>query len=261
MVRLLSGVALAGFALACIWFLTPAQLLGVTLVVAGLALAEYVRIAAGMGVRVPKAAAFAATLAACAMVPFPWVEVESVLGLALLAVAVSVLSGGRHGPEALHDAGAGLLAPVYIGLPLGTVVAILGVGGRLSVLLLIATVAVSDSAQYYSGRAFGRRPLAPRVSPKKTVEGAVGGLVVAPLFLVVAAPYALPQPAPVWGLVALGVVLVVAGICGDLFESLLKRAANLKDSGSIIPGHGGVLDRIDALLFCAPIFYFALRAL
>jgi phosphatidate cytidylyltransferase len=261
MVRLLSGVTLAAIALAVIWFSTPAQLLVVTLGIAGLAFREYAGIAGGMGVQVPRVPALVATLAACAMVPFPWVAVESVLGLSLLAIAVWVLWRGRHGAEALHDTGAGVLAPVYIGLPLGAVVAILGLGGRLAVLLLIATVAVSDTAQYYSGRSFGKRPLAPRVSPKKTVEGAIGGFVIAPLFLVAAAPYALPQPAPAWALAALGLVLVVAGICGDLFESLLKRAANLKDSGGVIPGHGGVLDRIDALLFCAPVFYFALRAL
>ena len=261
MVRLLSGVALAALALTCIWFLSPAQLLVVTLGVAWLAFSEYVRIAAGIGVQVPWLPALLATLAACAMVPFPWVAIESVLGLGLLAIAVWVLWAGRHGPEALHDAGAGILAPVYLGLPLGALVATLGIGGRRAVLLLIATVAVSDSAQYYSGRTFGKRPLAPRVSPKKTIEGALGGFVIAPLFLAAAAPYALPQPAPVPALIGLGLVLVLAGICGDLFESLLKRAANLKDSGHIIPGHGGVLDRIDALLFCAPIFYFALRAL
>ena len=261
MVRLLSGVTLAAIALAVIWFLTPAQLLVVTLGIAGLAFLEFARIANGMGVQLPRVPALVATLAACAMVPFPWVAIESVLGLSLLAIAVWVLWRGRPGAEALHDTGAAVLAAVYIGLPLGAIVAILGLGGRLAVLLLIATVAVSDSAQYYSGRSFGKRPLAPRVSPKKTVEGALGGFVIAPLFLVAAAPYALRQPAPGWALAALGVALVVAGICGDLFESLLKRAANLKDSGNLIPGHGGVLDRIDALLFCAPVFYFALRAL
>jgi phosphatidate cytidylyltransferase len=151
-----------------------------------------------------------------------------------------------------------VLAPVYIGLPLGALVAIDLVAGRQAVLVLMGTVAVSDTAQYYSGRTFGRRPLAPRRSPKKTIEGAVGGFVVAPAVLVAAGSAWLPGLDPL-RLGLLGVLLVAAGIIGDLFESMLKRAADMKDSSHLIPGHGGVLDRIDALLFCAPIFYFFLR--
>ena len=127
-------------------------------------------------------------------------------------------------------------------------------------LLLIATVVVSDSAQFYVGRTIGRTPLAPLRSPKKTREGAYGGFVIAPIFLAVAGYYWLPNYPPVW-LAALGLGIVMAGIIGDLFESMLKRAAGMKDSGALIPGHGGVLDRIDALLFAAPVFYFFLRAL
>jgi phosphatidate cytidylyltransferase len=100
-------------------------------------------------------------------------------------------------------------------------------------------------------------PLAPAISPKKTREGAVGGVVVATAFMALVGPFFLPLPRA-W-LVALGVAVAIAGICGDLFESRLKRAAGMKDSSSIIPGHGGVLDRIDALLFAAPVFYFFLE--
>ena len=130
--------------------------------------------------------------------------------------------------------------------------------GREAVLVLIGTVAVSDTAQYYAGRSFGRRPLAPRASPKKTIEGAVGGLVVAPARAHRGGHYWLPGLDPL-RLGLLGVLLVAAGIIGDLFESMLKRAADMKDSSHLIPGHGGVLDRIDALLFAAPIFYFFIR--
>ena len=80
------------------------------------------------------------------------------------------------------------------------------------------------------------------------------------MFLAVAGWYWLPIASPLW-LAGLGLCLVIAGIIGDLFESMLKRAADMKDSGALIPGHGGVLDRIDALLFAAPVFYFFLRAL
>jgi phosphatidate cytidylyltransferase len=126
--------------------------------------------------------------------------------------------------------------------------------------LLMVTVMVSDTAQYYSGRAFGRRLLAPSISPKKTIAGAVGGFVFGGVFLALAGLWWLPD-ASVPLRAALGIAVVAAGIVGDLFESMLKRSAGVKDSSALIPGHGGILDRIDALLFAAPIYYSVLKYL
>ena len=260
MTRVLSGVVLGAVALALIWFLSSIALLGVALIVAALAFIEYEKIVDAIGAKVPYWTALLATLLACAMVPFQWVDISSILALALLLIALNVLLSDRVGTPILADTAAAVLAPVYIGLPLGALVGVHAIAGREAVLLLIATVAVSDTAQYYSGRTFGRTPLAPLRSPKKTREGAVGGFIVAPIFLTVAGGYWLPIAPPVW-MAALGAGIVMAGILGDLFESMLKRAAEMKDSGTLIPGHGGVLDRIDALLFAAPVFYFFLRAL
>ena len=260
MTRILSGVVLIAVTLVLIWFLSPIAMLGVALVVAALAFTEYEKIVDAIGARVPFWTTLLATLLACAMVPFQWVDIESVLAAALLFIALNVLISDRVGTPILADTAAALLAPVYLGLPLGSLVGVHAMAGREAVLLLIATVAVSDTAQYYSGRAFGRTPLAPVRSPKKTREGALGGLIAAPIFLAVAGSYWLPVASPIW-LAALGAGIVMAGIIGDLFESMLKRAAEMKDSGTLIPGHGGVLDRIDSLLFAAPVFYFFLRAL
>ena len=159
---------------------------------------------------------------------------------------------------AVDRAAARFLAPWYIGMPLGMLAAVQALGGRTATLLLIATVVVSDSAQFYTGRAFGRRPLAPAISPKKTIEGAVGGIVVATIFITLLGPSVFPL-AQRASLAALGVAIVVLGICGDLFESRLKRTSGVKDSSTLIPGHGGILDRIDALLFAAPAYYFYLQ--
>ena len=258
MTRVLSGVVLGVGALALIWFLDSPALLGVALAVCAIAFHEYQRIVAKIGARVPYWIALLATLLACAMVPFEWVDIESVLAAALLLVALDVLASTRSGAPLLADSAAAMLAPVYIGLPLGSLVGVHAMAGREAVLLLIATVAISDTAQYYTGRTLGRTPLAPARSPKKTREGAIGGFVIAPAFLAVAGSYWLPAY-PWWWHASLGLGIVVAGIIGDLFESMLKRAADMKDSGTLIPGHGGVLDRIDALLFAAPVFYFFLR--
>jgi len=258
MTRVLSGVVLAVVALALIWFLSSIALLGVALAVAAIAFHEYERIVDAIGAKVPYWTALLATLLACSMVPFQWVDIESILAASLLVIALNVLASDRVGAPLLADTAAAVLAPVYIGLPLGCLVGVHRIAGREAVLLLIATVAVSDSAQYYAGRTLGRTPLAPLRSPKKTREGALGGFVVAPIFLAVAGSYWLPA-FPWWWHASLGLCIVVTGIIGDLFESMLKRAANMKDSGTLIPGHGGVLDRIDALLFAAPVFYFFLR--
>jgi phosphatidate cytidylyltransferase len=258
MTRVLSGVVLGVVALALIWWLDSIALLGVALAVGAVAFHEYERIVERIGAKVPYWTALVSTLLACAMVPFQWIDIESVLAASLLMVALNVLASERNGPPLLADTAAAMLAPVYLGLPLGSLVGVHAIAGREAVLLLIATVAVSDTAQYYTGRTLGRTPLAPARSPKKTREGAVGGFVVAPAFLAAAGSYWLPA-FPWWWHASLGVGIVVAGIIGDLFESMLKRAADMKDSGTLIPGHGGVLDRIDALLFAAPVFYFFLR--
>ncbi len=254
---MLSGAGLAALVVLLVWFLTPLALLGVVLVVATLAFVEYARIVDVIGAKIPWWTSLFATLATTAMVPFPWVSVGVIVVVALIATAFNVLQSDRVGAPTFIDTAGAVLAPVYIGLPLGSLVAIAAVGGREAVLVLIGTMAASDTAQYYTGRMFGRTPLAPVRSPKKTVEGAIGGFVIAPAVLVAAGMAWLPGLQP-WRLAVLGVLLVFAGIVGDLFESMLKRAAGMKDSGNLIPGHGGILDRIDALLFAAPIFYYFL---
>jgi phosphatidate cytidylyltransferase len=133
--------------------------------------------------------------------------------------------------------------------------------GRLAILLLFAVIWGGDTLAYFVGRSIGRRPLAVRISPKKTVEGAIGGLlgsVLAALGVRFAFPRAHPNPAGVFILVVLLVAL--AGQVGDLAESALKRGAEVKDSGGVLPGHGGMLDRLDSLLFAAPTLWLVLTA-
>ena len=124
------------------------------------------------------------------------------------------------------------------------------------VLILIAVVGpwISDSGAYFAGRLFGRHLLFPSLSPKKTVEGGLGGLL---LTVIVVAPVAftLLDFGPLKALL-MGAVVSVASQCGDLFESALKRILDVKDLGNFLPGHGGVLDRVDSLLFTAPAVYY-----
>jgi phosphatidate cytidylyltransferase len=108
-----------------------------------------------------------------------------------------------------------------------------------------------DTAAYYSGRTFGKRKLYPMVSPNKTIEGSLGGLVGSLAGVFIARATFFPQLSVVDS-IALPVILGVLGQLGDLFESMLKRSFGVKDSGTIIPGHGGILDRLDSILFAAP---------
>ena len=131
--------------------------------------------------------------------------------------------------------------------------------GIVYVLSLLVLIWVADIAAYFAGRAFGKAKLAPRVSPGKTWAGALGGMVAAAAWMLISANWAGSFGADVqqrWGWVAtaaLGVALAALSIVGDLFESLLKRRAAVKDSSQLLPGHGGVYDRIDALLPVAPV--------
>jgi phosphatidate cytidylyltransferase len=254
MLRVSSGLILGAAIAAAVWFLGSIPLLAITEVFLLLAFLEYAALTERLGVRVAKVPAAAAAMLACAAMALPGAPVEAVLMAAVLALGAVVLASGRAGREALHDMAASLLPTLYLGLPLGSLMATRVAAGREAIVLLLLTVVVSDTAQYYSGRALGRRLLAPAISPNKTVEGALGGLVFGTVTIVLVGRWWLPSAALSWR-VGLGLAVAVLGIVGDLFESLIKRGAGVKDTSRVIPGHGGVLDRIDALLFAAPVYY------
>ncbi len=115
---------------------------------------------------------------------------------------------------------------------------------------------VTDSVAYFIGIKFGKTPLAPAISPKKTREGSLGGILFAAIF---AAVFALINEYSILPIVALGIFLSIIGQTGDLVESAMKRERVVKDSGKILPGHGGILDRFDSLLFVIPTLYLILK--
>jgi phosphatidate cytidylyltransferase len=262
--RIFSGAVLLVFAVTVVWLAPPLLFLLIAEALVVLACIEYAGLARGSDLDISVAVATAAAmLTAAAFAPIAlralfWAPVDTVLMSALIAsgaVAVARWEGGR---DALANVSASLLPALYLGLPIGAMIAIREMYGAETLFLLMLTVVASDTAQYYAGRQFGRRKLAPVVSPKKTIEGAIGGFLTGGVLMAVVGIWWLPAAPP--GLRALlGVTIVALGIAGDLFESMLKRSAGVKDSSALIPGHGGVLDRIDALLFAAPIYYVVLK--
>ena len=131
--------------------------------------------------------------------------------------------------------------------------------GHAWVLYLLTLVWAADIGAYFAGKYWGRHKLIPRVSPGKTVEGAVGGFVLSMLVTLAGFAYFHPQSIGIWFLIAALTTLI--SMLGDLFISMLKRRSQLKDTGHILPGHGGVLDRLDSLIAAAPMIYCGLRFL
>jgi phosphatidate cytidylyltransferase len=264
MTRVLSGAALLVLAVAVVWFAPGLLFFLVAEALLLLAFTEYAALAEANGVAVPTTVAGAAVALTCASFSrlvfggLPWVSLDLVLMLAFVTLGTMALANWRGGSDALALAAASVLPILYLGLPVGAMVAIREARGREALALLMLTVIVSDTAQFYTGRTLGKHLLAPAISPKKTVEGAIGGFVFGTLLLVFAGHWWLPATS-IPQRAALGAAVVGLGIAGDLFESMLKRSAGVKDSSALIPGHGGVLDRIDALLFAAPIYYIVLN--
>jgi len=165
----------------------------------------------------------------------------------------------------------------YIALPMGFLVQIRGQwSGAFLLLYLLLVVWAGDIFAYFVGRSLGRRRMSPRVSPNKTWEGAVASLLASMVVGMLLYNYALPissalldahlierrdgffalQKPPLWPTLLLSTAINIAAQLGDLVESLIKRGAGVKDSGNLLPGHGGMLDRIDALLFAAPVLWY-----
>ena len=163
----------------------------------------------------------------------------------------------RRPVDPTSELGAFSFTLIYIALPFATAPLLVAIDGR----LFIGTMALlwtSDTAAYVTGRSFGRHLLVPHISPKKTVEGLLGAI----LFTTAAAWFL----SHYWSVLSLGqwiivgAIVVVAGTLGDLLESAFKRAAQVKDSGDLLPGHGGLLDRFDGFLIAAPAVWLYLHA-
>ena len=198
MARVLSALVLIPLVLAALW-LAPhwwfVALLGAVLV---LGFIEYARLSAASGLDIPVVLSCTAALATCVAFASP----EALIGVALMAafVAVGIVAVGRSqpGPQVLGSVAAALFPSLYLGLPLGTMAAIRADYGREGLLLMLVVVWVCDTAQYYAGRMFGRRLLSPTISPKKTVEGAVGGLVFGTAAVAILGHWWLPAVSTPW---------------------------------------------------------------
>ena len=191
-------------------------------------------------------------------------EVEWLLGgfAATFVLAFLLNAAAETRAPTTAAVGSTVLGSAWIGLGLGSLLVLREMQnhGRLIAFTVVVTVFVADTAAYLIGRLIGRHKLAPRLSPKKTWEGLIGGAI-AGIFTTFVALYdtrqsyiSVPQS------LVLGAGVVAAAVVGDLFESALKRDLDVKDTGRLLGGHGGVLDRVDALLFAAPAAYFIVRA-
>jgi phosphatidate cytidylyltransferase len=178
--------------------------------------------------------------------------------LTVLAVLVWRMTGGTEGY--VRDVTMGVFAAAWLPLLGATVAAMLsaGDGGRRVLVFIIVTIC-SDIGGYFAGISFGKHKLAPRISPKKTWEGLAGSLAACLIAGGVATPLLLHH-GHVWQGLLIGAAVTAAAICGDLVESMIKRDLDIKDMGSLLPGHGGILDRIDSLLFAAPVVWLLLIA-
>lgn len=263
--RVVTGaVAAAGMAAAVLWLPTPA----VAAVLAAFAAAGAWEWGGLVGLQGAARSLYVGAVLAMLVALWPAARgagLEPVLAAALLWWAGALAWETR--PQVARGAGAAarllkLLAGVLVLAPAWTALVWLhGAGQRGPALLLyvLALVWVADSAAYYAGRRWGRHRLAPRLSPGKTWEGLGGGLAGAGLFALAAGLAAGQGGADLARWTALGLLAALASVAGDLFESLIKRHAGVKDSGSLFPGHGGVLDRIDSLTAAAPVFVAGLR--
>jgi phosphatidate cytidylyltransferase len=181
--------------------------------------------------------------------------VQDVFFIFVLGVAALTLWTKRPVVEALPAAGISASGLLLVAFPLTFAIRLHGRGSEGPKFLLFALVITwaGDTAAYFAGRALGKRPLAPVLSPKKTWEGTIASLLGV---LLVAVVFSRWMFVPVAHLLAMAVVGNVAGQAGDLLESAYKRSAGVKDSGALLPGHGGVLDRIDALILAIPVVWY-----
>lgn len=243
-----------------------AIILALLLAAGGAAFAAIVAIVAGMAafeavrlVREERPIAIAAGVLATAVVVAAAIEGRDALApavaISLAVLAVGALFTGRS-DERVAPVIVATFCIVWVGAALahGVLLRELEHGGALVLIVLLATF-LGDTAAHILGSVYGKTPLAPTISPRKTVEGLAAGIAVGTLSVVILAIVAEPW-LEVWEAALIGLCVSIAAPAGDLWESALKREAGVKDSGTLLGAHGGVLDRVDALLFTVPLGYY-----
>ncbi len=266
MQRFLTAAVLLPLALAVVFLLPPAPFLICVLVAVEWAVWEYVRMGRRWAPQAPLASLLLLVpIAVAILAPEAWGLGRHAGGGEPLLMAGVVLAVGLPtlvllGRTPIHE-GLPALGILAFGLPYFVVPTLsvfrLWLLDVSALILLLAIVWTGDTAAYYFGKRWGRHRLAPTVSPRKSWEGSTAGLLGA---IVVAALWSSWQLGVVEpAILGVAAITSVAAQMGDLVESMIKRAAHVKDSGGVLPGHGGVLDRIDALLFAAPVLWLGLR--
>ena len=276
MKRILTAVVLIVVVFALIFFGRLWMITAAALLVAELASFEFLALARvgaethGARLRIPLAWMVPAT-ALLFVATLPSVPVDGQLPILSFLTLVLFAWNGFRSPaiQVLPDTAQGLFGLIWIAYPLTLIPQLWKQeDGPALVIFLMLTVWSGDIAALYVGRAIGRHKLAPRLSPGKTWEGAIasilGSIAITSLLLYVSdlltarGNLLLHISEPVWQTLLLAGVLNIAAQLGDLLESAVKRGAGVKDSGTLLPGHGGILDRIDALLLAAPVLWYAL---
>jgi len=274
--RILTAAVLIPLVLALVWWGPPALLAAIAAGVALLALLEFFNLAGRMGLR-----AFRDWTLACAAGLFyaqytaglvethsfrgvsivregGWgISLEAVLLIFIFGMAAIGIGTRRRFYEVLPGMAASSAGLLFVALPFSYLVRIDEIerSGRTLVLFTLFLMWAGDTLAYFVGKALGHVPMAPELSPQKTWEGAFANLIGSLLVGLLFARWVQVETLPLLVIAALG---NIAGQMGDLLESASKRSAGVKDSGGLLPGHGGILDRIDALILCIPVIWFYL---
>lgn len=224
--------------------------------VAVLALIEFVNLGKHKGYDIPLPLCIAIVIIIVAAFIIEHLSVEIGVFAALLFIPASYVFSRKPLEDSLPSSAVAVLATTYVGMLTGSLIRLRNdfpEGWKL-VFFLLLVVWLGDSGAYYVGKKFGKRKLSPRISPKKTIEGLAGGMATS-IIAAVVIHFTFFQNFPLHHAIIAGVLLSFAGVVGDLAESMWKRSADVKDSGTLLPGHGGFLDRFDSILFTAPILY------
>ena len=225
--------------------------------IAILALHEFLSLGKAKGYDVPTILCIAIMLVIMAAFILPDLSVELGMFAALLLIPAWYVIARKDLESSLPSSAIAVLATTYVGMLGGSLIRLRNDfpnDGSKLVFFLLLVVWLGDSGAYYVGKTFGKHKLSPRISPKKTVEGLMGGIATS-IITAVVVHFTFFRNFPLLHAIVAGVILSFAGVVGDLAESMWKRSAAVKDSGTLIPGHGGFLDRFDSIFFTAPILY------